>query len=272
MQSKADRVTTNRVEDAHRESAAIEARGITHRYRTAGGEVLALEDVDVTADRGRFVSIVGPSGCGKSSLLMILAGLLQPSEGKRYLLGTASTGPQPRELAVAFQDACLLPWRTALDNVAFPLELKGMRKADRVQLGRDALAKVGLESFADRYPRELSGGMRQRVAVARALIQKPSVLLMDEPFGALDEQTRMDMGEELLTLWDEIRNTVVFVTHNLTEAVYLSDEVVVMAAHPGRVIKRIPIDLPRPRSIEITETEEFIRLRNSLWRLIRSQE
>jgi NitT/TauT family transport system ATP-binding protein len=173
---------------------------------------------------------------------------------------------------VAFQDACLLPWRTSLDNVAFPLELGGVNKAERLEKGRAALAKVGLETIADRYPRELSGGMRQRVAVARALIQKPAVLLMDEPFGALDEQTRMDMGEELLTLWDEIQNTVVFVTHNLTEAVYLSDEVIVMAAHPGRVLERVTIDLPRPRSIEITETEEFIRLRNSLWRLIRSQE
>ncbi|TFB72119.1 ABC transporter ATP-binding protein [Cryobacterium glaciale] len=268
MQANAEPITAR----GTAEVPAIEARGITHRYHTAQGEVLALEDVNVAAPQGKFISIVGPSGCGKSSLLMILAGLLPPSEGERLLLGSARSGPQPRDLAVAFQDACLLPWRTSLDNVSFPLELRGVPKAERNTQGREALAKVGLESFADRYPRELSGGMRQRVAVARALIQKPAVLLMDEPFGALDEQTRMDMGEQLLTLWDQIRNTVVFVTHNLTEATYLSDEVIVMAAHPGRILERVTIDLPRPRSIEITETEQFIHLRNRLWRLIRSQE
>jgi NitT/TauT family transport system ATP-binding protein len=180
------------------------------------------------------------------------------------------SGPQPDRVAVAFQDACLLPWRTSLENVVFPLELNGVSREEREERGNQVLAKVGLSRYADRFPRELSGGMRQRVAVARALIQRPAVLLMDEPFGALDEQTRMDMGEELLQLWDEIRNTVVFVTHNLSEAVYLSDEVIVMQANPGRIVERVQIDLPRPRGIEITETEEFLHLRNHIWRLIRS--
>ncbi|MCW2843539.1 MAG: NitT/TauT family transport system ATP-binding protein [Nocardioides sp.] len=254
------------------DEAVIRVTGIQHSYHTARGPVPALENVDVSAGPKRFVSIVGPSGCGKSTLLMILAGLITPTAGDRYVAGAKVTGPQPDKVAVAFQDACLLPWRSALDNVAFPLELRKDPRAEREARGRELLEKVGLAGYADRYPRELSGGMRQRVAVARALIQRPAVLLMDEPFGALDEQTRMDMGEELLRLWDEIHNTVIFVTHNLAEAVYLSDEVIVMAARPGRVVERVLIDLPRPRPVEITETEKFLHLRNRLWRLIRSQE
>jgi NitT/TauT family transport system ATP-binding protein len=249
---------------------SIEVSGVSHDYQTAKGRVAALEDISFSAPAGKFISLVGPSGCGKSSLLMVLAGLMEPTRGEIRLDGRVTSGPQPDQVAVAFQDACLLPWRTSLDNVSFPLELRGVPRSEREERGRQALAKVGLSGFADRYPRELSGGMRQRVAVARALIQRPAVLLMDEPFGALDEQTRMDMGEELLGLWDEIQNTVVFVTHNLTEAVYLSDEVIVMAANPGRIVERVAIDLPRPRAIEVTETEQFLHLRNRIWRLIRS--
>jgi NitT/TauT family transport system ATP-binding protein len=250
----------------------IELLDITHQYPTARSTVPALDRVSFAAGQGRFVSLVGPSGCGKSTLLMVMAGLNIPVSGQRRIAGVDAQGPQPDQVAVAFQDSSLLPWRTAIDNVAFPLELRGVPRAERQSLAQSMLAKAGLRGYEDRYPRELSGGMRQRVSVARALIQRPAVLLMDEPFGALDEQTRMDMGEQLLELWDEIRCTVVFVTHNLTEAVYLSDEVVVMAAHPGRILERVPIDLPRPRAVEVTETEEFLHLRNHLWRLFRSQE
>lgn len=249
----------------------LDLSGITQRYVTASGTTLALDGVDFRAPAGRFVSIVGPSGCGKSTLLMVMAGLTQPSAGVRTVNGEQTTAPEPDHIAVAFQDSALLPWRTAVENIAFPLELRGVAKAERLERARGMLVRIGLEGYEDHYPRELSGGMKQRISVGRALIQRPAVLLMDEPFGALDEQTRMDMGEELLKLWDDVKCTVVFVTHNLTEAAYLSDEVVVMAAKPGRILETVHIDLDRPRGMEITGTERFLHIRNHLWSLIRSQ-
>jgi NitT/TauT family transport system ATP-binding protein len=252
-------------------SPLLELSGISQRFVTSSGTTLALDGVDFQAPAGRFVSIVGPSGCGKSTLLMVMAGLHEPSAGVRTVNGAQVAGPQPDHIAVAFQDSALLPWRTAVENIAFPLELRGISKAERSDRAREMLVRIGLEGYERRYPRELSGGMRQRISVARALIQRPAVLLMDEPFGALDEQTRMDMGEQLLQLWDDIKCTVVFVTHNLTEAVYLSDEVVVMAAGPGRILETVHIDLDRPRDMEITGTEQFLHIRNRLWSLIKAQ-
>ena len=193
--------------------------------------------------------LVGPSGCGKSSLLMMLAGLRQQSAGTILCDGRPVTGPDPDRIGVVFQEANLFPWLTALDNVAFPLALRHVKPAERRRRALDMLRLVGWRASPARYPHELSGGMRQRVSIARGLVQDPPVLLMDEPFAALDEQTRMTMGDELLRIWSETRKTVVFVTHSLTEAVYLADEVLVMSARPGRIIDRIEVDLPRPRSL-----------------------
>lgn len=251
-------------------AGSIEVAGLSHAYASSGGPVEALAGIDFTVAAGRFVVIVGPSGCGKSSLLMMLAGLRQPSAGSILCGGRPVTGPDPDRIGVVFQDANLFPWLTALDNVAFPLALRHVKPAERRRRALDMLRMVGLESFAARHPHELSGGMRQRVSIARGLVQDPPVLLMDEPFAALDEQTRMTMGAELLRIWAATRKTVVFVTHSLQEAVYLADEVLVMSARPGRIIDRIEVDLPRPRTYEMMAELHFARLRDRIWQHIRS--
>jgi NitT/TauT family transport system ATP-binding protein len=248
----------------------IEITRLTHRYAAADGPVLALQDVSLAVPPGHFVGLVGPSGCGKSSLLMMLAGLVTPSEGRIVVAGSPVTAPAPERMGVVFQESSLLPWRSAIDNVAFPLKLRGVGRAEREARANELLALVGLRGFEQRYPHELSGGMKQRVAIARGFCQDPPVLLMDEPFAALDEQTRMTLGDELLKIWDRQRKTVVFVTHSLTEAVYLCDEVVVMSPRPGRIIERITIDLPRPRDWEVMASPAFGFLRERIWRLIRT--
>ncbi len=248
---------------------SIQVKGLSHAYAGGDGPVEALANIDLTVGAGRFVVIVGPSGCGKSSLLMMLAGLRQQSVGSVLCGGRPVTGPDPDRIGVVFQDANLFPWLTALDNVAFPLALRRVKPVDRRRRALDMLRLVGLDGFAARHPHELSGGMRQRVSIARGLVQDPPVLLMDEPFAALDEQTRMTMGEELLRIWAATRKTVVFVTHSLQEAVYLADEVLVMSARPGRIIDRIEVDLPRPRTYEMMAELHFARLRDRIWQHIR---
>jgi NitT/TauT family transport system ATP-binding protein len=228
----------------------------------------ALRDVSFTVREGQFITLVGPSGCGKSTLLQILAGLVPASTGRVLIEGRPVTGPSPGKVGVMFQDAWLLPWKTALENVEFPLALRGVPAAERRRRALPLIELVGLASFAQRYPDELSGGMRQRVAIARCLVQEPRVLLMDEPFAALDEQTRTRMGSELLQIWETSGGTVVFVTHGLTEAIYLADIVFVMGTRPGRIIERITVPLPRPRSIDMIGSEAFGRLRNEIWHLI----
>lgn len=240
---------------------------ISHIY--GAGAVKALDDVNFTVERGRFVGLVGPSGCGKSSLLLMLAGLVQPSEGRIVVEGTELSRPDPERVGVVFQEASLLPWKTARENVEFPLKVRGIGKTERRARADAFLDLVGLSEFKDRLPNQLSGGMRHRVSIARGFCQDPHILLMDEPFAALDEQTRMTMGNELLNIWEKRRKTVIFVTHSLTEAVYLCDEVVVMSHRPGRILERIEIDLPRPRTYEMMATEKFGRLRDHIWRLIR---
>ena len=200
----------------------------------------------------------------------MMAGLLAPTSGRVVVRGRHLTKPDPVEIGVVFQESSLLPWKTALENVEFPLSLRGVDGATRRASAVKMLELVGLKDFMDRRPHELSGGMRQRVAVARGFCQDPRILLMDEPFAALDEQTRMTLGDELLHIWDQHKKTVIFVTHGLTEAVYLCDEVLVMAARPGRILKRITIDLPRPRTYEMMATERFGRLRDEIWQLIRT--
>jgi NitT/TauT family transport system ATP-binding protein len=248
---------------------AIEVAGLSHVYDGPDGGVPALQDISMTVGAGRFVVVVGPSGCGKTSLLMMLAGLRAQSAGTIHCYGRPIPDPDPKRVGVIFQEASLFPWLSALDNIEFPLSLRGDPKEERRRRAEDMLGLVGLKGFGARYPHELSGGMKQRVSIARGLIQDPPVLLMDEPFAALDEQTRMTMGHELLRIWNATRKTVVFITHSLTEAVYLADEVLVMSARPGRIIDRIAITLPRPRTYEMMATDVFGKLRDRIWQQIR---
>ena len=254
---------------ARTQAAAIEVAGLSHIYEGREGQVPALEDISLTVDAGRFVVIVGPSGCGKTSLLMMMAGLRHQTSGTILCDGRPITDPDPDRVGVVFQEASLFPWLTALDNIEFPLSIRRAPKDERARRANAMLNMVGLQGFGSRYPHELSGGMKQRVSIARGLVQDPPVLLMDEPFAALDEQTRMTMGHELLRIWEQTAKTVVFVTHSLTEAVYLADEVLVMSARPGRIIDRIDITLPRPRTYEMMATDVFGRLRDRIWQQIR---
>ncbi|WP_245286802.1 ABC transporter ATP-binding protein [Bradyrhizobium sp. Tv2a-2] len=250
-------------------AGAIEIRDVGQVFRTAGAEVVALSQVSLEIKPGRFVVLVGPSGCGKSTLLMMLAGLREPTSGSILINGTPITKPDPDRVGVVFQEASLFPWLTAEENVEFPLALRGIAKAERRAKAEEALKLVGLEGFGKRHPHELSGGMKQRVSIARGLVQDPPVLLMDEPFAALDEQTRMTMGDELLRIWAATGKTIVFVTHSLTEAVYLADEVVVMSARPGRIVDHLQVSLPRPRTYEMLSGDVFGSLRDRIWRHIR---
>jgi NitT/TauT family transport system ATP-binding protein len=225
----------------------IELHGLSKVYQLGNETFVALEDVSLGIEEGEFFSLVGPSGCGKSTILNIVAGLVPKSGGEARLAAHAITGPT-REIGMMFQTPVLLPWRTNLDNVLLPVEVFGL---DRRQYRKQALGLldlVGLSAFAQRYPFELSGGMQQRVAICRMLLCDPVVLLMDEPFSALDEMTREYLNMELLRIWQDRRKTVVFVTHNIGEAVLLSDRIAIMAASPGRLKQIVAIDLPRPRS------------------------
>jgi NitT/TauT family transport system ATP-binding protein len=233
-----------RVQDA---MAHIEIRDVSLVYDTPAGQVTGVDKASFNIEQSEFLCIVGPSGCGKSTLLNIIAGFLPPTGGEIMIGGKAVSG-YGQDRGVVFQDfAQLFPWRTALGNVAFGLEMKGMGKEEREATARKQLALVKLEKFANSYPHHLSGGMQQRVAIARALAYNPAVLLMDEPFAALDALTRDDMQRLLADVWRETRKTVIYVTHNVAEAVYLADRVVVMTPHPGRVKVEVPIALPRPR-------------------------
>jgi NitT/TauT family transport system ATP-binding protein len=250
-------------------AGAVQITGVGQIFKTSAGDVAALSEVSLDIKPGRFVVLVGPSGCGKSTLLMMLAGLLKPTSGTILINGAPIDKPDPDRVGVVFQEASLFPWLTAEENVEFPLALRAVAKAERRAKAEDALKLVGLEGFGKRHPHELSGGMKQRVSIARGLVQDPPVLLMDEPFAALDEQTRMTMGDELLRIWAASAKTVVFVTHSLTEAVYLADEVVVMSARPGRIVEQLQVPLPRPRTYEMLSADAFGILRERIWRHIR---
>ena len=246
----------------------IEVTSLAKEFRTRGAVVHALADVSFSVEEGRFVTLVGPSGCGKSTLLQILAGLISATRGEVRIAGEPIRAPMPDKIGMVFQDPTLLPWKTALANVEFPLDLRGMDRATRRKRCSQLLDLVGLGEFADNYPHELSGGMRQRVAIARGLAPDPRLMLMDEPFAALDEQTRTRMGHDLLEIWEKTRKTVFFITHSLTEAIYLSETVLVMSARPGRILDTIPIEFPRPRELDLIGTERFGRIRNCIWHLI----
>ncbi len=223
----------------------------------------ALTEASFVVMPQEFVCIIGPSGCGKSTLLRILGGVVQPSAGRVLLGGQPLQEPQ-HQVGFVFQHANLMPWRTTLQNVMLPLEIEGWAKAGAAQRGLELLQLVGLESFASNYPRDLSGGMRQRVALARALATDPDVLLLDEPFGALDALTRERMNCELLRIWQVQRKTVIMVTHNIQEAIFLSDRVLTMTSRPGRIELEVPIDLPRPRTMDMLYTPHFQDLTRAL--------
>ncbi len=232
---------------------------VQHLWMRYGGDtdgVIALADIDFTVRDGEFVSIVGPSGCGKSTLLRILAGLMPPTSGQAALAGSPIDGPR-RDIGVVFQSPVLFPWRTVLANAELPVDVQGLdRRAMRAK-ALELLKLVGLEGFESRYPRELSGGMQQRVSLVRALIHDPALLLMDEPFGALDAMTRETMHIELQRIWMERRKTIVFITHSIAEAVFLADRVLVMTPRPGKIGAELKIDLPRPRALDVVNTEIF---------------
>jgi NitT/TauT family transport system ATP-binding protein len=222
--------------------------GLSKRYTSQGAAVPALVDINLEIQEGEFICLLGPSGCGKSTLLKIIAGLIPASSGRITINGKAIDGPGP-ERAVVFQDYALFPWMSVRDNIEFGLEARKLAPSARKEISDKLLSVVGLSDFASRYPHHLSGGMKQRVSIARALAVNPSLLLMDEPFGALDAQTRQSLQDELLRIWREYRKTVIFVTHSIEEAIYLSDRIVVMTARPGRIKEVITIDEARPRDM-----------------------
>jgi NitT/TauT family transport system ATP-binding protein len=249
---------------------ALNLEHLSLSYAQRDGAFLALADVDLSIRDGELVTIVGPSGCGKSTLLMLIAALLRPTSGAVRLDGRLVTAPGP-DRALVFQDFALLPWRTVLANVGLGLELKGVPAAERDKIARRHIAMVGLGAFERSYPHQLSGGMRQRVGIARALAVEPEVLLMDEPFGALDAQIRQVMGSELLRIWERGRKTILFVTHDIDEAIYLADRTIVMSASPGRIIADIPVTLARPRPLEIRNDPAFTAYRQRIWDLLQRE-
>jgi NitT/TauT family transport system ATP-binding protein len=249
----------------------IEIRDVHHVYQSDFSSVPALANVNLTVGDGEFVALLGPSGCGKSSLLRIVAELLRPTAGSVQIYSSTNKENGRPKTALVFQEYALFPWRTVLENVVFSLEMRGVARAERLAQGQDVLVRVGLESFSAAYPHQLSGGMRQRVGIARALAAQPEVLLMDEPFGALDAQTRTVLQEELLRVWESERKTVLYVTHSIDEAVYMSDRVVLLTARPGRIKAEYSVELPRPRNIEMRGWNSYTKMSLDIWACLREE-
>jgi len=243
--------------------AKIVARNVCKVYPTARGPVVALDDFSLDVADGEFVCIVGPSGCGKSTFLRMLAGLDAHTSGTIRIRPGDDPG-KPLN-AVVFQEYAVFPWKTVLENVAFGLQMRNVPRAERIAIAEHWLERVGLRKFANHWPDQLSGGMKQRVGIIRALANDPEVLLMDEPLGALDAQTRIVIQDELLRIWEETRKTVVYVTHSIDEAILLGDRVVLMTAHPGRLLATFAVDIARPRTIDTMNTAAFVRLRGQIW-------
>ena len=243
----------------------IRVEGLTVAYEKpkAAGTLIAVSEANLDIARGTFVTIVGPSGCGKSSLLLSIAGLVKPASGCVRVNGKPVSGPG-RDRAVVFQDFALMPWRTVIDNVRFGLELQRWNGENLTARAARYVELVGLKGFEHYHPHQLSGGMRQRVGIARALAVDPEILLLDEPFGSLDAQTRDQMGTELLAIWEQNKKTAVFVTHGIDEAIFLADQIVVMARNPGRITEIIAVDLPRPRTVETMDSKLFIEYRKQI--------
>jgi NitT/TauT family transport system ATP-binding protein len=254
-------------------AATIKVRGVFHRFGEEGERrfVRALADTSLDVAEGELLCLIGPSGCGKSTLLNIIGGLMTPSSGTVEVRGHSVRGPLPRDIAFVFQENSLFPWNTVIENIELGMTFQGVSKPERATRAAEALAAVGLKEFAHHYPAQLSGGMRQRAALARALSLKTPILLMDEPFGALDEQTRMILGEDLSVLLAQSRKTIVFVTHSLGEAVFLADRVAVFSARPGSIKEVIAVDEPHPRRPDFVTSAKFTALRNQLYGLLHDE-
>lgn len=243
---------------------------VIKRFETSEGPIVAVDRMSLDVKPGEFVSVIGPSGCGKSTLFNMIGGLVSLSEGTISVAGEQVRGPHP-SIGMVFQEESAFPWRTVLDNVAFPLEIRGMGKAERLERAQHFVSLVGLDGFERRYPAELSGGMRQRVAIARTLASEPKVLLMDEPFAALDEQTRLLLGDKVLQIQQALNQTILLITHNITEAVQLSDRILVMTYRPGRTKRVVEINLPRPRTSKMVGSEAFGRYVAEIWNDLREE-
>ncbi|MDC7787847.1 ABC transporter ATP-binding protein [Rhodoplanes sp. TEM] len=254
--------------ETSRAMTKIQIFDVYKTYATRSGRTTALQKVDLDIRENEFIALVGPSGCGKSTLLKLITALIRPSRGKILLGGTLLDKPS-RDVGIVFQQPVLMPWRSVLDNVLLPAEILGLDMKEARARAVELLDLVGLGGFENRYPGELSGGMQQRAAICRGLVHDPSVLLMDEPFAALDAMTREDLGFELLRIWERHRKTVVFVTHNIPEAILLADRVVAMSPRPGRIEKVIDVDLPRPRTLDMQFTPAFKAHSDEIRALIR---
>ena len=250
--------------------AILAVDDLVMRFHTPDDVVTAVDHVSFTVAPGEFLSVIGPSGCGKSTLFNAVGGLLTGYEGRITVAGERVSGPH-RAIGMVFQEESTFPWRTVIDNVAFPLEIAGMSKAARLERARHFVSLVGLNGFEKRYPAELSGGMRQRVSMARTLASEPKILLMDEPFAALDEQTRLLLGDKVLQIQQDLKQTMLLITHNITEAVQMSDRVLVMTYRPGKVKRIVPIDLPRPRTSDVVGSEAFGRYVAQIWADLREE-
>ena len=240
------------------------------RFGDGPGAVVAVDQVSFDVRPGEFVAVIGPSGCGKSTLFNIIGGLLDDYSGDVLCEGDRVAGPHPA-IGMVFQEESTFPWRNVLDNVAFPLELRGVGKAERLERAHHFIDLVGLGGFEKRMPSELSGGMRQRVSIARTLVSQPHILLMDEPFAALDEQTRLLLGDKITQIQQDLKQTTLLITHNLTEAVQLSDRIVVMTYRPGRVKRTVSIDLPRPRTSDVVSSAAFGKSVAEIWADLREE-
>jgi NitT/TauT family transport system ATP-binding protein len=243
---------------------------IVKEFDTPEGPLAAVDHVSLAVAPGEFFGVIGPSGCGKSTLFNIIGGLLDATSGTVSVAGERVTGPHP-SIGMIFQEESTFPWRTVIDNVAFPLEIAGMPKVERHERAAHFVRLVGLDGFERRYPAELSGGMRQRVSMARTLAAQPKIMLMDEPFASLDEQTRLLLGDKVLQIQQDLKQTTLLITHNITEAVQLSDRIMVMTYRPGRVKRIVDIDLPRPRTSEIVSSEAFGRYVAQIWSDLREE-
>ena len=250
--------------------AALRVAGLTKQFDTPQGPLIAIQEISFSVNEGEFVSVIGPSGCGKSTLFKILGGLAGDFRGGAFVGNDPVAGPHPA-IGMVFQEESTFPWRNVLDNVAFPLEIAGVARGERQERARHFIGLVGLTGFEQRYPAELSGGMRQRVAIARTLAFEPKILLMDEPFGSLDEQTRLLLGDKVLQIHQSLKQTSLLITHSITEAVQLSDRIIVMTYRPGRIKRVVTIDLPRPRTSEVVSSEAFGRYVAAIWSDLREE-
>jgi NitT/TauT family transport system ATP-binding protein len=265
--------TSNRVTplpQAGSGSAILTVENISMHFHTGEGVVTAVDDVSFTVTPGEFLAVIGPSGCGKSTVFNIIGGLLSGYDGRVVVAGEKIAGPHA-SIGMVFQEESTFPWRNVADNVAFPLEIAGMSRKERTDRARHFVSMVGLDGFEKRYPSELSGGMRQRVSMARTLASEPKILLMDEPFAALDEQTRLLLGDKVLQIQQQLKQTMLLITHNITEAVQLADRILVMTYRPGRVKRVVDINLPRPRTSEIVSSEAFGRYVAQIWSDLREE-